>query len=875
MILPPPLRLREREERLERRGDRLFRPVAQRQGAARRLQVQDEPLAVLGGRLADPTSPDTVFVSSSAGIYRTTDAGRCWVSLLAGTNVSDMTLVQTGVGQTILYAAIAGPTNIGTAVVRTTNANADAANVTWSATPELVRNLPSGARISTIPALGTPISKIALTSSKNVVYAIVAQGASATSKYLRVFRTTTSDVWVEQAEPLDAGGNNRCDGQCNYDLAISASRLDENDVVVGTVTVFRSTDGGKRWSELNPGSSSLWDHHVIVHHPTDPDLVLSGGDAGIQRIQPSHLGNADGFWQYINSGLNNLLFEGLALSNGGRPWKSIGGLQDRGTLIQVEGRYWTSSGGGDGLRAEFDGNANYPAFFTSSLANTGRVFQRAGGAAPMTGLGDAVAFWTDPEHAGVMIGSNPIVPPGSGTPNMLTGLYWASGLTSANQANWTCIDPLPGTPGTFSGAIAFLPGVGRYLVGSTTGSVFLINAPASASTVSRACAATSTVSSSQLWTAPSSVTGLAIPSASSFNVFYAVLYRYDESRIMAVRRSVVPSSRGGLTIVWRATPIAGLPGQPGSFPVTGDSCCPGQFGFVSPIAVDPEDAGILYVGTQTGLVVGRAQPDGTWQWAFDKDVPETWVNDIQVRRGAQGAGSVVRLSTYGRGVYERVPQLRRAALAGSQIANIRAIRAPLPARCVSELNVVVDYAYHGTTSVTLRLRPAGPVRDRVFASTPVHVQRGTGTAVLSLAYTGDGGPLEISTRGLIVEMVRAGGTVLVSRQFARLQRWKRLDARRVTVIAEATSGEGAPVPVTVRVTTVAQGRTSAADAPVTLAVLEKTRLLAAVPATLRIGGTEVRFVGWKDIIGSQGLRPELTLEVSDDLDLTAVYAVPK
>jgi hypothetical protein len=832
-------------------------------------------------------------------VFRTNDSGRCWVNILPGRTVFDLALLQQAPGQTLLYAATSGATTIGASVLRTLNANAAPASVVWQSTPETSRNLRSGAAVTTISPFSASVSRIALASSKDVVYAVVAQGPPlATTGQLRFLRTTASGAWVQRAEPLDLASNNRCDGQCAYNLSISANRLQENDVVVGTVTVFRSTDGGQSWSEFNPGSTSLWDHHALLHHPTDPDLLFSGNDVGIQMIRPSLVGTSQGLWTYQNAGLSNGLFEGLAISHGARtPPRSVGGLQDASTELQQSGRMWSRIGGGDGKRAAFDGGNDYPVYYTSSLSRLGGRFERGGGASPKTGIGNAPAFWSDPVKPGVLIASQPVVPPapiGSQPQTTLPGLYYASGADSAATINWQCIDPTPATPGAFSGAIAFLPGGGRYLVGTAAGAVFRVAAPTSSASASTTCSATTNVNAVRLWTAPtmpggapSRVVGLALDPEAPTAAFYATLNRYDASRVMHVRRIVIPTGNGGINVTWNATPIAGTPGQPDAFPSSNDSCCPSLFGFVSPIAVDPDDTGTLYVGTSKGLVVGIRQPDGSWHWFLEEDIPETWVNEIQTVAGTGGRGGFVRLSTYGRGMFEHVRKLNIAVLAGTRLFDARVIEIYNPDRPASELTLAVDYSYGGTRgrSVALRARPLGAGRpDRFFVSTPVRLTPGSGTALLSLLYTGTRAPLELATRRIYVEIVDDRGRVLAKHESIIPQRWKPLGSHRILVSAELTPATGPPVPVPLTVVWKAEGKQSMLSTPKSLVVAGSAQVILIAPRTLgthQKGRTDLEldgqafFVGWKRIVGKEGLNPELKLDVTEDMDLTAVYAMTR
>jgi len=718
------------------------------------------PGAPISRLIVDPTAPSTVFAATSAplpgsGVFRSTDGGRCWDVILSNQQVFDMVLQQQTPGQTTLYVATSGATTIGASVLVTSNANAAASSVQWQQT---------SAPAST-PPFAAPLTRIALASSLNVVYALVAQGPTgAKTGQLRLFQSSGGGAWLERAEPLVGGNDNYCASQCSYNLSIAVNPQRPNDIVVGTVTVMRSTDGGATWSELNPGpGSSLWDHHALVYHPTDATLLYSANDAGVQTIRFSSLGAPLGNWSYLNAGFSNGMFEGLAISqNAAAPERSVGGLQDAGTRLRQFGRMWTLIGGGDGKWAAIDAGNPSIVYYTSSLANTGNAFVRYIGSPLPPTIGTAPAFWADPVLPGVLLAWNPVAASRApfGIPYVpLTGLYLSSNVATAAtgaDVTWACVDPTPSNPTNFSGAIAFPPGVDLYLVGTKAGTIYRVTKPTivgSTPVGSTPCSSnTSTAKVAELWTAPlingnsTSVIGIAPDSAKPTSSFFATLFRYDAFRVASVKRQLIPDVNSGVRPAWIGTPIAGAPGTPGAFPISNDSCCPGTFGpfgFTDPIASDPDDPKTLYVGTISGVVIGKQQPDESWKWSFDPDIPETWVTSIQTYPATSSHAGAVRAAAYGRGVFERVRILDIATLAGSKIAftDTSAAERMDSVQFRSERSVAVSYAYDGRQGeqVTLRLRPRGESRvDQFFLSTSARSYH-KGNGVRDLEYLPLGG----------------------------------------------------------------------------------------------------------------------------------------
>src|SRR5262249_40930112 len=153
--------------------------------------------------------------------------------------------------------------------------------------------------------------------------------------------------------------------------------------------------------------------------------------------------------------------------------------------------------------------------------NTGNAFVRYNGSGLAPTIGTAAAFWTDPVQPGVLLAWNPVTTSGT-----LNGFYLSSNAATASQLAWTCIDPTPNNPMNFSGAVAFLPGGGRYLLGTTAGTIYRITAPVTAG--STPCSSsTPTANVAALWTAPllgsnpTAVIGIAPDSAAPMSSFFA------------------------------------------------------------------------------------------------------------------------------------------------------------------------------------------------------------------------------------------------------------------------------------------------------------------------------------------------------------------
>lgn len=166
-----------------------------------------------------------------------------------------------------------------------------------------------------------------------------------------------------------------CGGQCFYDNVIEADPTNPDVVFaagqfaynIGSGGIFRSDDGGQTWKNL--GWDQHPDFHALAFDPSNTAHVLIGSDGGVwyspDRGGRPHasdpLNAAD--WVDLNGGpyptftsygLQIAQFTSIAAS-WTRPTRPWGGTQDNGTMIKsgVSNR-WSDVAGGDGGQALVD-----------------------------------------------------------------------------------------------------------------------------------------------------------------------------------------------------------------------------------------------------------------------------------------------------------------------------------------------------------------------------------------------------------------------------------------------------------------------------------------------------------------------------------------
>jgi hypothetical protein len=833
----------------------------------------DPPTGTITRIVIDPRSwqaPETVYVGASTGVFRSADGGNCWTNILPRA-VWDIALVRStsDIGPFVrplwsLFAAVWPevslvtwrPFAIQNLVIQLENATDAGPSWNW-------RSLP--AEPSATPQLTGGVSKIALAASNQSVYAAVAHPDD-----VAFFRYDVGGSWMRRPDPVGFSS------QGGYDLALAVSPDDPNDVFVGLVGIARSTNGGQSWFDFNPGASIYSDQHTFVFDPSDSSRLFSGNDGGISSIEllPSNQAmqqaQAGPFWIPRNTGMMTSLFEALSVAHASTDRTgTAGGRQDAGTASRVNGRVWKLIGSGDGRVSGFDAVKVDVAYRNNNTVIEGHQwdFNRTTGG--LTAL--AANFWTDPLRSGVILGVG--VEGRSEFP-----LHYARDMDVASVPVWTCIDPTPGDGQDGVGAVDFLSSEGAYIAGTSRAAFFRLDVATNPPAVG-ICGNASAATVTPLWNgrpppppdpsatlAVGQTLGLSIDALSP-DQFYATLARFDEWRVVRVFRDALGQ--------WRGEPIAGLPGQPDSFPrdLRGCASCSG-FLIMAPIAADPQAQGVVYVGTEGGLVVGTRSTDGRWSWSRDPDVPWGWVNDLRIRRGQSGAQGILRASTFGRSVWER-SRFR-------PVTRVPPIQPPTPVWFFDPLREVVfrpwnalavHYAYDGAAGPTALVRATLLVRGRPargFVLEQATVEAGEGVVQLGILHAArDAAPSAI-TDAVRVQILTKEGRELFALEAPSPARWRRQDMRSLAVLTDAAGDDGPPMPIAARAEVSVGGRTLEVTNSAVV-VPARARVTVHLPAVIETPEGAAHFAGWLEAPAGTPPRPVLTLTASEDMALAARY----
>jgi photosystem II stability/assembly factor-like uncharacterized protein len=279
--------------------------------------------------LMDPNDANILYASTTGGIYKTTDAGENWTQKNS-THQKDMEFHPDN--STIIYAS-------NKTIIKTTDGGDN-----WA-------TLSTGLPTSDIGRIA-----IAVTGDEpDRVFAIISRGNGASKGIYR--SDDGGDTWTEKSPTSpnmlgSAANGTSSGGQGWYDIAIAVDDLNADNIFVGGVNTWKSTDGGNNWEVstnwYNNGNQETIhaDQHDFWFEPGSSRMYISN-DGGVYRTS-----NNGGDYDWIGSGLKITQFYKVAIS-----WNDedflLAGAQDNGTK-KLDGGEWVDYSGGDGMEPMID-----------------------------------------------------------------------------------------------------------------------------------------------------------------------------------------------------------------------------------------------------------------------------------------------------------------------------------------------------------------------------------------------------------------------------------------------------------------------------------------------------------------------------------------
>ena len=254
--------------------------------------VFDEKTVVWSNDLKmHPTIPNILFASTNSGLYRTINGGDDWFEILN----EPINEIEFKVGQPSTIFAV-DDNNF----YRSTNLG-----ITW---PDTIP----------IPAFDGDEERMAITtclSNPEAIYLIASPGEDTLHRGL-YFSSNGGDAFSEVSDTPNVVQN-----QANYDLCITCNPGDQNDVLIGAVSIWKSENAGVGFA---PTGGTHADIHELISNPLN-DRLYAATDGGVYFSED--FGDS---WTFISEWLRITQYYKIAVSHQDGD-VVIGGSQDNGT----------------------------------------------------------------------------------------------------------------------------------------------------------------------------------------------------------------------------------------------------------------------------------------------------------------------------------------------------------------------------------------------------------------------------------------------------------------------------------------------------------------------------------------------------------------
>ncbi len=177
--------------------------------------------------------------------------------------------------------------------------------------------------------------------------------ASYASSSISVFKSTDAGSTFTQV----AVGTDFAGSQAWYDFYMHVNPFDPNYAYVGSIDIWRTTNGGTSFQNITngyAGGSVHVDQHNLAFHPTNSNFMMCVNDGGVWKST-----NRGTTWTNLNATLTLTQFYRIA-TDPNNANHVLGGTQDNGTQRTLGSLNYSLAFGGDGGEVCFHSqNSNY------------------------------------------------------------------------------------------------------------------------------------------------------------------------------------------------------------------------------------------------------------------------------------------------------------------------------------------------------------------------------------------------------------------------------------------------------------------------------------------------------------------------------------
>lgn len=327
--------------------------------------VSDKEISLSSGSICiDPSNNNTIYYGTGEatysgasyygrGVLKSTDAGNTWINYSAG--LPDLTycsriLVRPGFPNMIFAAmGVAGlywSTNAGVSWSLLVTGRCDDIVFNSNGMIAYIVGSGSGFRKSTDGGVTfLPVAGLTMGSRNHIAICrdipSVLYVSTLTGSSIKIFKSTNSGLNFSQVSV----GFDFYGVQAWYDFYMHVNPFDPNYAYVGSIDIYRTTNGGASFVNITnsyAGGIVHADQHNLDFNPVDPNELISVNDGGIWKST-----NRGTNWINLNEGLSLTQFYRIT-SDPSNFRHLIGGTQDNGTQRTMGSQNWNAVFEGDG-----------------------------------------------------------------------------------------------------------------------------------------------------------------------------------------------------------------------------------------------------------------------------------------------------------------------------------------------------------------------------------------------------------------------------------------------------------------------------------------------------------------------------------------------
>jgi len=271
----------------------------------------------------DPANSNTIWLGSNNGLYKSTDAGVTWTIKQAG-NIKDFKL-KPGDGS-VIYAVSSN---------------------------KYYRSIDNGDSFteitSVLPASSSRLVLGVSAADATVVY-VLSTNPDSDRDFQGLYKSTDSGLtFIKTTNTVNIMESN----QAWFDLALEVSPTNANELYVGCLNMWKSTNGGNVFSRINNWSlnNNSYTHADIHTIKIFNNKGYCGSDGGLYVSE-----NNGATFTDVTGNMSISQFYRISVAEDDAS-KMIGGLQDNGGHVR-NNNVWTNYHGGDGMDNVIDPNNN-------------------------------------------------------------------------------------------------------------------------------------------------------------------------------------------------------------------------------------------------------------------------------------------------------------------------------------------------------------------------------------------------------------------------------------------------------------------------------------------------------------------------------------